>query len=490
MSSSTPKKPVLNRAKKKSSDQSSVSDFCRLCKCSFKTIYGNFPSKSTSGELSEEQQPKTSYISTENIFNVSCRRGQERPSLNSILEQLGFTLLQSDLLSSRVCRKCATKVRNAEPAITFIRQELNRAHHSFEHQQEGKFDQDKENDVREERFKRMAKSPHGSQKPKVSRTTVEIGCEQNRDCSQSTVENDGSKRIRPALGARRSLVMTPGMEDKVKDVSEDLLSDKMFSNVLTTLESEDAVKDKGFVRVIISDSRLTVRTPHDSLASSIIKNILKRKWQHVVNMLFKVEEAGPHLQDAITKAVNREFKWFCHSNSTLTMKSPEQIVNYTNKSLLDETSKKCPIYYSCILGTAGLIGKQKEMDWKTVNATAAATAVLAKKRNARMSAFAYRVSSILIHSGAKTADFTRLNRLGICMSHTETVKKQKEMGENFDAHVLRWKEEVENEKATTNATASVEAEANQCTSSGTSVQIDGIEEPASFKRYRYVKDVL
>ena len=77
-SSSTPKKPVLNRAKIKSSDQLSVSDFCRLCKCSFETIYGNFPSKNTSGELSEEQQPKTSYISTEIIFNVSCRREQEK----------------------------------------------------------------------------------------------------------------------------------------------------------------------------------------------------------------------------------------------------------------------------------------------------------------------------------------------------------------------------------------------------------------------------
>ena len=58
MSGSMPEKPVLNLAKIKSSDQLSVSDFCRLCKCSFKTICGNFPSKSTSGELSEEQQPK------------------------------------------------------------------------------------------------------------------------------------------------------------------------------------------------------------------------------------------------------------------------------------------------------------------------------------------------------------------------------------------------------------------------------------------------
>jgi len=69
-----------------------------------------------------------------------------------------------------------------------------------------------------------------------------------------------------------------------------------------------------------------------------------------------------------------------------------------------------------------------------------------------MPAFAYRASSILLHSGAKTADFTRLNRLGICMSHTETVRKQKKVGDNFDAWVLQSKEAVEKEKASTNAT--------------------------------------
>ena len=124
MSGSTPKK-------RENKSPSSVSDFCRLCKCSFKTIYGNFPSKNISGELSGERQPKTSYISTENIFNVSCRKGEERPSLNSILERLGFSVLRIDTLSSRGFRKCAIKVRNAEPSICFIRQELNRPHRSL-----------------------------------------------------------------------------------------------------------------------------------------------------------------------------------------------------------------------------------------------------------------------------------------------------------------------------------------------------------------------
>ena len=77
MSSSTPKKPVLIREKKTSSAQLSVSDVCRLFKCSFKTIYRNFISKNIPGERPAYDSLKTSYISPENIFNVSCRRGEE-----------------------------------------------------------------------------------------------------------------------------------------------------------------------------------------------------------------------------------------------------------------------------------------------------------------------------------------------------------------------------------------------------------------------------
>ena len=72
------------------------------------------------------------------------------------------------------------------------------------------------------------------------------------------------------------------MKDKVKDVREDLLAlrDKMFDE-LTTLESVPFVpaKKNASVKVVILDSRLTVRTPHNNIDSSLIKYILQRKWQ-------------------------------------------------------------------------------------------------------------------------------------------------------------------------------------------------------------------
>ena len=63
-----------------------------------------------------------------------------------------------------------------------------------------------------------------------------------------------------------------------------------------------------------------------------------------------------------------------------------------------------------------------------------------------MSALAYRISVILLHSGAKSQDFTRLNRLGISMSHKSTIAKQKEMAKEHDSLVLTWKNEIETVK--------------------------------------------
>ena len=97
-------------------------------------------------------------------------------------------------------------------------------HQLFERKpQEGKSEQDKENDDGEERFKRMSKSPQGSQKPKLSKNSK---------------ENEKSRKKRPAFGAQRSLAIKPEMKDKVKNVREDFLSDEMFRNELTTLESD------------------------------------------------------------------------------------------------------------------------------------------------------------------------------------------------------------------------------------------------------------
>ena len=73
------------------------------------------------------------------------------------------------------------------------------------------------------------------------------------------------------------------------------------------------------------------------------------------------------------------------------------------------------------------------------------------------------------------------------MSHQETVRKQKEMGETFDARVLQWKKEAEKEKASNNVP--VEDQPYPCGSiSADSFMEVEIAPPATFKRYRHLRN--
>ncbi|CAB3990217.1 Hypothetical predicted protein, partial [Paramuricea clavata] len=78
-----------------------------------------------------------------------------------------------------------------------------------------------------------------------------------------------------------------------------------------------------------------------------------------------------------------------------------------------------------------------------LNAMALATSALARSRNAKLSAYACRISLILFKSGASYYDRVRLNRLGICMSPESVVNLQKKMGMSTDTKVLSWKKNVE-----------------------------------------------
>lgn len=88
----TPKKSVGRPLKKPS-----CSDFCRVCGCSFSTYCGDFKRR----------------VSTENLFEIPKRAGVEKSRLADMLCKLGNTCEQSSSLSSCVCAKCGTKIRNA-----------------------------------------------------------------------------------------------------------------------------------------------------------------------------------------------------------------------------------------------------------------------------------------------------------------------------------------------------------------------------------------
>ena len=100
------------------------------------------------------------------------------------------------------------------------------------------------------------------------------------------------------------------------------------------------------------------------------------------------------------------------------------------------------MWYACLKGAC----EKKTYSRKFVTATnsmSLATASLARARNAKLSAFAYRISTILFHSGTKFDDIFSLSRLGLCMSPDSTVDFQKKLGANRDSKILFWQKTSE-----------------------------------------------
>lgn len=160
-------------------------------------------------------------------------------------------------------------------------------------------------------------------------------------------------------------------------------------------------------------------------------------------MIFKCKELQLFIEEALESTISSELKEYCRSdNSLLKHTLPAELAAFSNKLLCHEVSVMCPLWNSAIRAAAGCHRSEAKSE-KAVNVLALCSASVAKFRNQGMPALAYRISVVLLHSGAKSQDFTRVNRLGICMWHPCTIAKQKEMANEHDSLVVTWKREIE-----------------------------------------------
>lgn len=186
-----------------------------------------------------------------------------------------------------------------------------------------------------------------------------------------------------------------------------------------------------------------LKTPKDKDSSDLIKNVCLRKWSAVANTVFKMKELQEDLRHFLSVFVAREFSSYCKgNNSILKSKTPDEYIAYSNKFVLEECRSWCPLWYASVTGACG-VHKSKEKTIQATNNIALATATTARFRNREMSALATRISTVLLHSGAKSRDFTRLNKLGVCMSHKQSIRHQVLLGKQFDSPVLHWKSSIE-----------------------------------------------
>lgn len=105
----TPTKPVKGRK----NQEENANDCCRLCGVNLKIKFGNF-------------QKSTKHISTENLIKPSARTKHEGKTLAVLCSETGLNIVESSVLSSRVCQSCGRKIFNAVELVRFIRSGLER----------------------------------------------------------------------------------------------------------------------------------------------------------------------------------------------------------------------------------------------------------------------------------------------------------------------------------------------------------------------------
>lgn len=104
---------------------------------------------------------------------------------------------------------------------------------------------------------------------------------------------------------------------------------------------------------------------------------------------------------------------------------------------MKEVEENTPYLYSALKG-----GVKDATNFNQI-ALGVATCISTRTKS---SAFLMRNSVILQHGGCKAQDMSRLNKLGICSSHSTSIRAQKRMGEGFDNDILEWKHDIETSK--------------------------------------------
>ena len=77
--------------------------------------------------------------------------------------------------------------------------------------------------------------------------------------------------------------------------------------------------------------------------------------------------------------------------------SPAELATFSNKLACHEVSVMCPLWDTALRAAAGCLRSEVKSN-KAVNVLALCSASVVKFRHQRMSALAYRISVILLHS--------------------------------------------------------------------------------------------
>lgn len=346
-----------------------VNNYCRCCKVSLKIQYGDTYKS----------------VSSENLFQASKKRGYEGEILARLLSSIGIAAKQHENLSERLCRTCASKIRKTYEGFSFLLSSVNSENVNISC---GNDTSNKENSL------------------SLPAPTTPVRNRVKRALPMSVSTPDRSPNAR-----KKSRSISTSQEknrDKTCGVCDE---------VDQALNIDDMVGDKNKTKVKVlilwPNGNVYVRIPSSEESIALVKNIALKKWKPVANAVFMHPELKPELH----KSLWRVLQEYASSDCLLKGRSPEEIIAFSSRLLVREIQIKCPIWSTCILGACGLPTDCEESDVPlantdkvNLNSLALASSIVARVRNKCLSALAYRISSILFHSGASHQDIIRLNR--------------------------------------------------------------------------------
>lgn len=185
---------------------------------------------------------------------------------------------------------------------------------------------------------------------------------------------------------------------------------------------------------------------------TVLNNITREGYNTLARNLINIPGQSQFVVDVVLKQVEKECRLLTSRkfNSLIQHHTPSHLAEFKCKKVLDEWRTAAPTFLRFLkcASAADKATKHKakgERYLKRRNCTrnipevTMAGLILLKARSKFMSSTMFRNSMILRHGGAKKRCIDRLNRIGVCVNHSSTLKMIKEIAETWDARILEWK---------------------------------------------------
>ena len=376
---------------KKEADSNNI---CRVCKANLKVAYGTTAAKTWVNLFKPSQrQESLGIVWAERLRKVA-----------------GFKIVDSLSSSKVVCKVCYRKISNLCELLEFFSSRLGPEQEAAE--------KENHSDCEGEKRKFDAILSPARSSP-LNRKSLRI---------RSPIEQRNRPTSRKSLGFDNGT--NPGE-----------FSRAVHSNVLSQCNVDDLDTSQGLaaVKVLICypSGDVSVKSSLDRGSQNLVRNICQGNWKTVAKACFRHELLVAELKEVFTQEIEFECKNYSTSDSR------DQLAVFSNNTLCKEVETHCPLLYAALCKASNLSNLVSEENEKGMTAVALAISSLIRCRNRSMSAVAYRMSTILFHSGVSFKDIGRLNHLGVCMSHKSMIAFQERMGDNSDYKAIIWQKTIE-----------------------------------------------